>query len=85
MQVQVETYVDEGGAEKLRRFRLDSRVIEVAENIDQWHGTDYRYVKVRSTDGNIYILRHSETCADWELTMCQRAQSQDVHAAIAMS
>ena len=45
MQVQVETYVDEVGAEKLRRFRLDSRVIEVADNIDQWHGADYRYVK----------------------------------------
>jgi hypothetical protein len=36
MQVQVETYVDEGGAEKLRRFRLDGRVIEVNDNIDQW-------------------------------------------------
>lgn len=42
MQVQVETYVDERGAEKLRRFRLDSRVVEVADNIDQWHGADYR-------------------------------------------
>ena len=47
MQVQVETYVDEGGAEKLRRFRLDSRVVEVADNIDQWYGADYRYVKVK--------------------------------------
>jgi hypothetical protein len=77
MQVQVETYVDEVGAEKLRRFRLDSRVIEVADNIDQWHGADYRYVKVSSSDGNIYILRHSEIRAEWELTMYQRTQSQD--------
>jgi len=84
MQVQVETYVDEGGVEKLRRFRLDSRVIEVADNIDQWHGADYRYVKVRSSNGNIYILRHSEIRAEWELTMYQRAQSQDVRAAVVM-
>ena len=28
MQVQVETYVDEGGAEKLRRFRLNTRVVD---------------------------------------------------------
>jgi hypothetical protein len=76
--------VDEGGAEKLRRFRLDSRVIEVADNIDQWHGADYRYVKVRSSAGNIYILRHSEIRAEWELTMYQRAQSQDVCAAVVM-
>ena len=54
MQVQVETYVDEGGAEKLRRFRLDSRVVEVAENIDEWYGADYRYVKVKGSDGNVY-------------------------------
>ena len=84
MQVQVETYMDEGGTENLRRFRLDSRVIEVADNIDQWHGADYRYVKVRSSDGNIYILRHSEIRAEWELMVCQRGQSQDVRAALAM-
>jgi hypothetical protein len=81
MQVQVETYVDEGGAKRLRRFCLGSRVIEVADNIDQWHGADYRYVKVRDCDGDIYILRHNETRADWELTMYQRTQSQGVPTA----
>ena len=84
MQVQVETFVDEGGAEKLRRFRLDSRVVEVADNIDRWHGADYRYVKVRDGDGNIYILRHNELRAEWELTMYQRSQAQGAHAAAAM-
>ncbi len=34
MQVHVETYVDEGGFEKLRRFHVDGRVVEVADNID---------------------------------------------------
>ncbi len=48
MRVQVETYVDERGAEKLRRIRLDDRVVEVADNIDQWHGPGYRYVKVKA-------------------------------------
>ena len=76
MQVQVETYVDESGTEKVRRFRLDSREVEVADNIDQWHGADYRYVKVRGSDGNLYILRHNEIRANWELTMYQRSQSQ---------
>jgi hypothetical protein len=84
MQVQVETYVDEGGAEKLRRFRFDSRVVEVADNIDQWHGADYRYIKVRGSDGNIYILRHNEIRAEWELTMYQRSQSKGARAAVAM-
>ena len=82
MQVQVETYVDEGGAERLRRFCLDSRVIEVVDNIDQWHGANYRYVKVRSCDGDVYVLRHSETGDEWELTMYQRSQSQGAPASI---
>jgi hypothetical protein len=55
---QARDYMDERGAERLRRFCLDSRVTEVADNnIDQWHGADYRYVKVRSCDGDVYILR----------------------------
>jgi hypothetical protein len=71
MQVQVETYMNEGGTERLRQFRFDSRVIEVAENIDQWHGAGYRYVKIRGRDCSVYILRHNEIRAEWELTMYQ--------------
>jgi hypothetical protein len=80
MQVRVETYVDDGGVEKLRRFWFDGREIEVADNIDQWHGADYRYFKVRGSDGNVYILRHNEVRAEWELTMYQRSQSQGAPA-----
>jgi hypothetical protein len=69
MQVRVETDVKEGGTQKVRRFRFDSRVIEVAENIDQWHGEGYHYMKVRGGDGSVYILRHNEICGEWELTM----------------
>jgi len=61
--------VDEDGVEKLRRICFGSRQIEVAENIDQWHGKDYRYFKVKSSDGDVYILRHNEIGNDWELTM----------------
>ena len=39
--------MDQNGVEKLRRICFDSRQIEIAENIDQWHGADYRYFKVR--------------------------------------
>jgi hypothetical protein len=79
MQIQVETYVDERGTEKLRRFRFDGRAVEVIDNIDQWHGADYRYVKVRGSDGGLYILRHNEERASWELTMYQRAYGTDKH------
>ncbi len=76
MQVRVETYVEQDGVEKVRRIRFDSRQIEIAENIDQWHGVDYRYFKVRGSDGNLYMLRHNETCADWELTMYEHANTE---------
>ena len=76
MQVRVETYVNRDGVEKVRRIRFDGRQIEIAENIDQWHGADYRYFKVRGGDGNLYMLRHNETRADWELTMYERTQSR---------
>lgn len=72
MQVGVETYV-EHGVEKLRRIHFDGRQIEIAENIDQWYGAEYRYFKVRGSDGNLYMLCHDEIRADWELTMYERA------------
>jgi hypothetical protein len=80
MLVQVEIYVDERGAEKLRRFQLDDRTVEVADNIDQWHGAGYRYVKIRGNDGDLYILRHDELRETWELTMYQRAESHAIHS-----
>ena len=76
MEARVETYMGEDGVEKLRRIRFDSREIEVTENIDQWPGADYRYFKVRGSDGNVYMLRHNEIRADWELTMYERSQSK---------
>ena len=45
MQVQAETYLDQDGVEKLHRVRVDSRQIEIAENIDQWLGPDYRLLQ----------------------------------------
>lgn len=81
MQVQVETYVDEGGTEKISRFRFDNRVVEVADTLDQWYGADHRYVKVKGCAGDVYILRHDQSRADWELTMYQRSQLEDTPAA----
>jgi hypothetical protein len=85
MLVQVETFVDESGIEKIRKFQLDNKTVEVVDNIDQWYGAGYRYVKVRGNDGNIYILRHNEIRAEWELTMYQHLQAQSGHATAADS
>jgi hypothetical protein len=69
MRVEVECYSGHRGEQTPRRFALEGRSIEVAEILDQWQGPDYRYFKLRGGDENLYILRHDEAGARWELTL----------------
>jgi hypothetical protein len=78
MRVWAETYPGYGGVEMLRRLHLGDREIDVVENIDQWAGRDYHYFKVKSSVGDLYILRFDEVRAEWHLTMFQSAQSDAV-------
>jgi hypothetical protein len=59
-----------------RRFFFDGRGVEVAENIDQWRGPNYRYFKVKGDDGNQYILHLDENRAEWDLTLFQSARAK---------
>jgi hypothetical protein len=65
-----------------KRFRLNGRRVEIAENIDVWHGPSYRYYKVKGDDGNLYILRFDEERAAWELTMFQSPQAETFAAGL---
>lgn len=76
MHIRVETYIGHGGIEMPSRFFFDGRGVEVAENLDQWHGASYRYFKVKGDDGNLYILRLDETRAEWDLTLFQSARAE---------
>ncbi len=76
MRVEVESYAGDQGIETVRRFRLDGRDVDVAENIDRWHGRGYQYHKVRGRDGNMYILRLDEDRSEWELTMFQSPEAE---------
>lgn len=69
IEIHVECYAGYRAEERPRRFTLGRRKIKVEEIIDQWHGPDYRYFKLRGDDGGIYILRYEETTGRWELTM----------------
>ena len=75
MRVRVETFAGHGGVEMPRRIYFDERCIEVAENLDQWHGPDYLYFKLRGDDGNLYILRLDEDRAEWSLTLFQSTRA----------
>ena len=75
LQVKVEREAGPFG-ETLKRFHLDGRQVEIAENIDRWPGAGYCYFKVKGDDGNLYILRLDEERAEWELTMFQAPQAK---------
>jgi hypothetical protein len=77
VRVLVETFAGHGGVEMPRRICFDERCIEVAENLDQWHGPDYRYFKLRGDDNNLYILRLDVRRAEWDLTLFQRPHTED--------
>ena len=75
MRIDVESDTGDSEIERPRRIRLNGRVVEIVETIDQWPGRDYHYFKVKGDDGNLYILRLNEARRDWELTMFQRESS----------
>lgn len=59
MVVRVECYSGYKAAERPVRFRIDDHDHIVEEVLDQWYSLDATYFKVRSDDGNTYVLRHS--------------------------
>jgi len=77
MNVHVDSYPGDG-AELPRRFRLRGRHVGVVEIVDRWHGCDPIYFKVTGDDGSLYILRHDEVRAEWELTMFASLRAQAI-------
>lgn len=56
-----------------RRLHLGQRPVDVVEILDRWPGADHLYVKLRGSDGALYILRHDAARAIWELTLYDAA------------
>lgn len=77
LRVRVECYAGYRGEERPLCFYLNQRRVEVVEIIDQWHGPDYRYCKVRGDDNDVYILRQAVGKGYWELTMYSRGAPAD--------
>jgi hypothetical protein len=74
--VAVEADQDLSGEALPRRLHLGGHVVEVAEIVDRWPGAGHLYVKLRGTDGNIYILRQDLDHVAWQLVLFrdQRAE-----------
>ena len=63
-----------------RSLDWGGRLIDVVEMMDQWYGPDYRYVKVKGSDGGIYMLRFDEIRDAWALLMFISARGQALTA-----
>ncbi len=48
-------------------FHFAARRIEVMLVADRWLDPQYRYFKVQSYDGTVYVLRHDEVSGRWEM------------------
>jgi hypothetical protein len=67
VKLRVECYSGMKADERPVRFHLGERLHIVEEILDQWYGPNDTFFKVRADDGNLYILRHSPSLAEWAL------------------
>jgi hypothetical protein len=73
--VGVECYAGHRGEQTPRTLILGDRRIAVEEVIDAWLAPDYRYFKLRGSDGDTYLVRYDERSGSWELTMFRAEHS----------
>jgi hypothetical protein len=76
MRIHVEQHADHRGMPMPWRLHFGGHQVDVLEELDQWYGPDYRYIKVRGHDGGVYILCFDEPHAEWGLTMYTGARAQ---------
>src|ERR1700731_3725291 len=69
MTLRVECYAGAKADERPVRFQLGERDYIVDEVLDQWYGPDDAFFKVRTDDGNLYILRRSISADEWHLRL----------------
>ena len=69
LRVGVECYAGHRGEQTPRTLILGDRRIAVAAVLDAWLAPDYRYFKLRGSDGDTYLVRHDERSDTWERTM----------------
>jgi len=67
MKLPVECYVGTKADERPVRFQLGERDHMVEEVLDQWYGPDDVFFKVRTDDGNLYILQRNTSADEWTL------------------
>ena len=69
VRIEVESYSGYKADERPTWFYLGERKHRVTEVLDQWYGPSATYFKVRSDDGDVYILRRGPSTGGPEWTL----------------
>ncbi len=71
MKIRVISYEGYRAEETPRAFFIGDRRVEVAEILDRWRGEDHEYVKLRGSDGAVYIIRYAMVRDEWEIHLME--------------
>jgi len=66
--VRVETYSGFKADERPLRLHLGEPTLEVLAVEDRWYSPGETYFRVRTDDGDRYVLRHTEAQGTWTVT-----------------
>jgi hypothetical protein len=66
-EMHVECYAGYRADERPIRFALRGHVFEISEVQDRWYSPDAIYFRVRTEDGDYFVLRHDEAQDVWSL------------------
>jgi hypothetical protein len=65
--VRVECYSGHKADERPLRLHLGGRVLEITAIEDRWYSPGETYFRVLTSDGDRYVLRHTEAQDVWSL------------------
>ena len=71
--VVVEAFSGYKGEKTPRSFNLEGTTLHVEQVIDRWYSETHSYFRVKTTDGQRYVLRLDLDEETWELVMLESA------------
>ena len=75
-EMRVECYAGYRADQRPIRFTLRGRTFEVTEVEDQWYSPGAIYFRVRTRDGDYFVLRHDEAQDVWSLNAFRSARER---------
>jgi len=75
-EMHVECYAGFRADQRPIRFTLRGRVFEITEVEDQWYSPAEIYFRVRTQDGDYFVLRHDEAQDVWSVDAFRSARER---------